>query len=98
MTNELLKQLRDAGFPVRTQRTLIVDDVLVDEVFDPESVELGALIAACPREYKGDSFDLTVLFDGWYASYQDNDTFTASLVSKGATPIEAVAHLWLALR
>lgn len=87
MNNELLKKLKDSGFPFTEH-----DGDLINEIQGglPYSVTLSELIEAC-----GDDFDeLYRLGKGSWLVNTDNDGFNGY---DGATPEEAVANLWLSL-
>lgn len=89
MNYELVKELKDAGFPFAQYRPK-------HQTTDPT---LSELIEACG----GGVLLWGCEFHGWYASEQLcparhtlKDTIDAE--PQGSTPEEAVARLWLALR
>jgi len=104
MNYELAKQLKDAGFPqIKNLRTFPpgcshwgtkdhpVGDISCEcWISDPT---LEELIEAC-----GDNFEFLVkrspTMNPFWEAYMRNGE---SLCGGGQTPIEAVAHLWLAL-
>ena len=97
MNYELIKKLKDAGFPVETRPADNTDVSNGTHYFIPT---LSELIEAC-----GEGLDSMFrigelsqhgkkIFDkGWYARNGDD-----SIDGTGATPEEAVANLWLALK
>lgn len=96
------KKLKEAGFPSRSIQDggkWVEDTTQVDEMgmyLVAYSPELSELIEAC-----GDSFTgLIRTTDGsWVAGRLFYDEVVDNLMpkTKGSTPIEAVANLWLAL-
>lgn len=97
MTYELLKELKDAGFPQRTCSFLDCRhgmDKGIECVYKPN---LSELIEACMDRVG--NFHLknkkTTRADAWFAG--KSIEYVGQFVGNGATPEEAVARLWLAL-
>ena len=92
MQYELVKELKDAGFPMEYELDNFSD---FDKYKAWIDIDLSELIEAC-----GDKFDalgkckddgVSRIVDGWIAVDEDNKR------RWGKTPEEAVAKLWLAL-
>lgn len=114
MNYELDKRLKDAGFPQEGVREPFCTECkepagyVKDFGHKKEYVKvpsLSELIAACGEEF----YDLTRAIDGTFHAMSWGEDRTdlgggkcepgcCGKVGKGATPEEAVAHLWLALR
>ena len=89
MTHELLKELKDAGFPQHLDEPTIDDDMT--QVVSPETHSyvptLSELIDECGKNF----ISLWRYEDQWEMIAPSGDSIV------GATPEEAVARLWLAL-
>jgi hypothetical protein len=102
VSDEWIKQLRDAGFPhagaAEAQRP---GGTIAAESFKPT---LSELIAACPKQFGTATFVLGSAQGGarWTATYFDfrNNRMVddETLCQSGDTPEEAAARLWLAAR
>ncbi len=90
MNYELVKQLKDAGFPIRRMNGI---NMITGKDFYTPTLE--ELIEAC-----GDKFGQLIKYvDGWVAENNWKSFTEEGIVrqAKGSTPIEAVAKLWLGL-
>lgn len=96
MNYELAKKLKDAGFPQDgyPRGDMVVDDIVCEQCNDRHHAyapTLEELIEACGIEFGS----LTLLGeDAKYRWYADN---REGVRYYGATPLEAVANLYLAL-
>lgn len=105
MTYELSKQLKDAGFPQGDIFPLGDSEKysLRKRGFDPDIYfpNLSELISACPKNQKLHDmvFDFTLMYIGtqWFAGYWAYD-YSEGAEGRAATPEEAVAKLWLAIK
>lgn len=87
MDYALAKQLKDAGFPQNGRGdTLSTERAFVDEKHMAYFPSLEELVEACGAKFK----NFRRKGDGWWADSKHH-------MSKGKTPTEAVAKLWLAL-
>jgi hypothetical protein len=106
MNYELAKELKDAGFPQPNTNPNLTGKIL----FNPDKASTASWIAYAPTlseliEACGDRLDdLSRMhhFDSekkWGASAYSCEEcgFTGTFITRGATPEEAVARLWLAL-
>lgn len=93
MEYELVKQLKDAGFPVKEAKTLEEMEKSYDGWLIPPT--LSELIEAC-----GEDFNLLIRVpdNTWEAGQGFNHVFKEKQIgASGSTPEEAVAKLWLQL-
>lgn len=84
ITYELAKQLKDAGFPLKSSSHEHVDGVIFDDGEYYKIPTLSELIEACNSVF----FVLEKLKDGWGC----NDHY---IRETGKSPEESVANLWL---
>jgi len=108
MDYTLAKELKDAGYPQK-DGTHTFEDGALRAGWSPTDnsayvPSLEELIDACPKDLpRGDTFTLGSGKGGqsWTATYFDfrNNRITSEevFIQSAATPIEAVARLWLAL-
>lgn len=104
MTHELLKQLKEAGFPLKYAQS--PHEIVNGCQFDDGSIgyfpDLSELIEACGKPFvlhSPNSTEVGEMYwwnrsDDWIAFYQAPNP---QIEAKGKTPEEAVAKLWLAL-
>lgn len=98
MNYELVKQLKDAGFPQDWSRFEDHDPELLIKNWDMYSKgyspTLSELIEACGDEFKGILRNVVpgIIGERWIVSNMDENLFTTS-----STPEEAVAKLWLVI-
>lgn len=97
MTYEVAKQLKDAGFPLKTQRIEVErEPVFVggESVYFPY---LDELIEACGEEvFFLNATKTRGQNNSWFAKIEVNNKEIGR--GLGKTPEEAVAKLWLALK
>lgn len=107
MDHALAKELKDAGFPqvwpqpdfMEIRDALVVDEIRkkYPEQFDPYTPDLEQLIEACGKDWRGiESItkEHSQVENSWVASSFHGKVLHA----RGASPLEAVARLWLALK
>lgn len=108
MDYTLAKELKDAGFPQSTHSRgfgvfpsgEVINASFLSEKYDAVYVPtLEELIEACGQKLVSISrmFNGRWL-DGWGALYHGSELSSAHSLVEGATPTEAVARLWLALK
>jgi hypothetical protein len=96
MTNELCKQLMDAGFPIELEGD--ADDVFKVGRTWYKQPTLSELIAACGDKVHPFTFALFEKKEnGWEAGAWDEWDNEFWISNEGGTPEEAVARLYLAL-
>jgi hypothetical protein len=112
MNQELLKKLKDAGYPVMMQSWVkakpVIDwskiesgDVIkieTEEQFIPPT--LSELIEACGENNEHGEFTLWFDLEEWVAGYYEDfwgEPRKHNKTRRGSTPEEAVANLWLEL-
>lgn len=98
MTEKIFEQLREAGWPQHK-----CYDATCNRLH-PDRPTLEELIDACLEKSENKDFHLEHLYDEWAASvcyiHNENNkkgTWHPDSWYCGATPVEAVAQLWLAL-
>jgi hypothetical protein len=111
MNYELIKQLKDNGFPFQGYIASIHGTDRFNSDLETEEDYLATptleeLIGACPVEYKGGLLSITSWGNTfgakgtWMASYRVSNQYEpdSDLIREdGSSPSEAVAKLWLAL-
>ena len=95
MKQELLKKLKDTGFPKHECSYLVKGEIICGMCEQGMSPSLSELIKAC-----GDRFAMIGREENyWYARADEacNECSSTQPSGEGDTPEEAVANLWLSL-
>lgn len=106
MNYELAKQLKGAGFRRKGFSDEEIHALTGDDTTEGDIVrsimltDLEELIEACPKESPKDSTETLTLvwnYEGyWIAGYEAYESW--SYLTKGPTPLIAIANLFLALK